>query len=198
MAPQQAAGGNAASATAGSSSASTQPERPLSPWRNSTAKQQLVDDIVSGRTRNAKNSTEVYYSRSLYQRYDLKNFQTNYRNLKKKISERRNMASAGREAYAHDLPIIHDYRSKTGQFYYSGSTVQQLLQHDVQKGNTDGLTASEVMDLRPIYKTTQGLGLRKFADHLSYKRRLHQRRLQNEEYGRRMRFVNARIEIDNH
>lgn len=173
---------------------------PPSPWRNSKAKQQLYDDILSGRTREAKSSTEVYYSRALYQRYDLKNFQTNYRNLKKMIESRRKVAETGRKAYDHDLPIILNRRAEnpSGRFYYSGSDVQQQLREDVQRGETDDKTPLEVMAMpnREVYRQRDGLSTRKFADHLAYERRLHQQRLQDKEYSRRMRFINTRIDID--
>lgn len=172
---------------------------PPTPWKNSSAKQQLYDDIMSGRTSGAKNSTEVYYSRPCYQRYELKNFQTNYGNLKRKIKARKEMANAGKKAYKNDHPLIIQHRT-TGQnarrFYYNGSIVQQQLKRDVQRGLTDGKKPAVVMASRAVYQNQSGLGVRKFSDHLSYERRLHQRRLQDDDYRDRMRFVNAEIRIE--
>lgn len=168
---------------------------PPSPWRNSTAKKQLYDDIVKGKTKGMKTSTDVYRSRPIYQRYALKNFQSNYRGLKNKIEGRMKSAEAGRKAFAHDHAIVKKHRDRHGSlFYYNGSLVQKRLKRDVQRNKTYGKTPAEVQASRPqLYQT---MPLKKFASHLWYERHLHQRNLLLEDYRERMEFVNARIDPD--
>lgn len=169
---------------------------PPSPWKKSKAKKILYDDIMSGRTALLSGPTAVYHSRPEFERYKQTNFVQNYRTLRKAIQTRRVASNAGRQAFAHDYPIILERRNQSGQFFYNGSTLERQLRHDVQRGLTDGKKPTAVRNMRQVYQN-QNVSHKQFVDFLWHERRRHQRNLQNSEYRERMRFINARIGDDN-
>lgn len=160
------------------------------PWRNSTAKKMLHDDILAGRTKN-KSAKNVFYSRPQFQRYDQKRFNTNFRNLEKALNARMKCAEDTKAAYEHDLPILQQQRDRG--FHYDGSALQKQLRIDVQQGKTYGLKPMKVRFSRPIYRQS-GLSVQAFAGFLWTERKRHERSLQSEEYRERMKFINARVD----
>lgn len=168
---------------------------PPSPWRNSRAKQQLFDDIVSRRTANMKTSTVVWKSRPIYQRYPLKNFQTNYGTMRRRIQAKVKSADMSRDAFANDFPIVRQRRQQQSRqkFFYPGSQVQQQLRRDVRAGRTDRKKPRTLFYANKIFCEQPGLSLRQFANHLHYERRLIERTILMEAYTERMQFVNAQI-----
>lgn len=139
-----------------------------------------------------KNSTAVWLSRPIYQRYPKTRFASNYGNLKRALFENQRLAAVGRQAYLHDAPVVIQRRINQGRFYYKGSAIQRQLKVDVQHGHTNGKTPAQVLASRSLYQNS-GLTSQQLSNFLSYERNLHHKRLHNEEYRQRMEFINTRI-----
>lgn len=173
-----------------STSLTTNNNDPPSPWRNSTAKKLLHDDILAGRTKD-KSAKSVFRSRPEFQRYKLSRFITNFKNLEEALNARKKSAEDTKAAYEHDLPILQRQRDQA--FHYDGSDLQKQLRLDVQQGKTDGMKPQKVRGSRPIYRQSD-LSVRAFAGFLWTERNRHERNLQSKEYNMRMKFVKAQVD----
>lgn len=194
--PTQANGNNSPQAAIENQPEPLPVDPPPTPWRNSRAKKQLFVDFVKGRNKG-KTSTQVYNSRPIYQRYNLKNFQSNYGTMKKAVQNKMEAATSSRRAYNHDIPIIRQRREQQSRFYYPDSAVQEKLRSDVRENRIGNKTPKEVLASRPVY-TQLKLSLKQFANHIHYEKRLLERTLLMQAYKERMRFINAEINPDNH
>ena len=162
---------------------------PPSPWAKSRAKKMLHDDIVQKRLQNMK-PKQIWMSNALYKKYKLENFRTNYYSLREAIKTRVTLKAKAHDAFQHDEPIILQRRQQ--KFYYPGSAVEKQLRYDVQRGFTDGKSADQVKQSRQVLRNS-GLSVPEVSNFLAYERTRHHRKLHEEEYAERMRFINATV-----
>lgn len=167
----------------------------VSPWRNSTAKKLLHDNIVSRCTTQYSGPTEIYLSRPEYQQYKKENFTSNYYTLKNAIKTREDSAAANRLAFDHDNKIITNRRNQSQSFHYNNSDMQKKLQREIQQGLHENKTPREVRTTSSIYRNQQ-VTAQQFASFLSFERSRHQQRLNSTDYRERMQFLNAPINPD--
>ena len=166
-------------------------EGPPTPWKKSNAKKQLQEDILSGRVQTWT-GPQVYFSRTIYQRYAKGRFCSNFYRLRGTVQTHLEVADVGRRAVDHDVALLDAHRVEVGGFHYNGSAIQKQLRHDVAAGYTDNKTAKQVLAFRPLYEQS-GLSIRTFSNHLFHERRRLQKRAQAEAFHERMEFVTAEI-----
>ena len=106
-------------------------------WGKSAAKKQLIKDIVDRTVTAEMDAATVYNSRPEFQKYPLKNFKTNLRNLRKSVAEGR-------------LPKPPPW---------GGSVAKELLRSDIISG-----CVVPTMDAQYVYKMRPEFQLYKFGN----------------------------------
>jgi hypothetical protein len=103
-------------------------------WKNSEEKQMLKKDILCGAVTAEMTATAVYEMHDgAYKKYDLKNFQTNYHNLRKSIKKGKAKAEDEDDILANTLKeerpsIMHPTRLGNHQWCTKHSLLICLLE----------------------------------------------------------------------
>jgi c-di-AMP phosphodiesterase-like protein len=106
-------------------------ESRVTPWRWSRAKKLLYEDINNGLC-NGKKPSEVYKTRSEYQRYEKCNFETNFRNLKKAIENEKARVASDAAAFTHDKALFAVLKVNSKPYpIWQGSSAARLLKKHV-------------------------------------------------------------------
>lgn len=125
---------------------------PLSPWRNSRAKQRLYDLLLDESSWvQLLDVEEVHASDIGFNRYPLTNFKTNFKTLKDAIEAEKDAVDFDQNAFHDEKTIGRKPLTERGYKYWDGHVAQGLLKDDVQGGATKNTTPSDLWQSRPEY-----------------------------------------------
>jgi hypothetical protein len=138
------------------------------PWANSEAKKMLIVMINDGTITEDSNVEEVYNSQQEFQKYNIRNFRTNIRNLIAAIRRREECArfdTAALETFRElhpRPPVTHgDYP------FWDTSEASRFLTFDIDNGRHLQMTPKQLRNTRQEY---QAFPLNIFRKHLHQER----------------------------
>jgi hypothetical protein len=138
----------------------------LPKWQDSDAKQQLVRDILDGKT-DGKMPKQVYEMHAEYKNYKYKNFSPNFNRLKKALKNIQDRADEDEAAFLHDETL--NLRANNKPYPRWGGTVaERLLKIDIDAGKHNTMKPRELQATRPEYSPYP---LKVFRDHVQQERR---------------------------
>ncbi len=133
----------------------------LEPWRNSRAKQLLVQDIVGGKLDGLR-PKEVHGFRLEYKERPYKTFRTNLNTLRKKYKQLENLAQEDHAYLVHDLALGRRQNSRPYP-RWQGTIAEKLLKQDIDNGRHLDMPPRELRLTRCEYLRYPG---QVFRDHI--------------------------------
>jgi hypothetical protein len=145
---------------------STQKERPLSPWRSSSAKKKLFDLFMDETSWvHTCSYYEIYARDPDFQRYKRTDFRNNSKRLWESIKKAKEAVAFDRQALTHDMQLYpRQSVTERGHVRYAGSDIERLLKLDVKEGRSKGVLPRTLWISRPEYIE---MPLHIFRDHKS-------------------------------
>lgn len=137
-----------------------------SPWKNSYAKQLLIQDLRNG-TINNMAVKEIYQSRPEYTETEWRLFSGRLKATKKQVSSSTERAKADLAAYANTMqrfPKNESGLTSSGTPRWDGLDAQRLLKQDIDIGKHTTMTANEMYNTRDEYKAFKRTV---FSDHIT-------------------------------
>ena len=124
-------------------------------WKSSKAKQLLEKDLKEGTiplTSAEMSPKIVYHQREEFRQFDYEHFRNRLNDLRKRIRDKNNRASAESAALAHDRRIhpkaTHNHR---GEPRWEGSDAERLLRLDMDQGMHKIMKPQELWSSRKEY-----------------------------------------------
>ncbi len=135
-------------------------------WKTSAAKKLLVR-LLSDESSWVHQSTsveEVYEAEPLFKLYPLKNFKTNFKNLKESMKEERDSIHFDQAAFEKERALFpRNPTTKGGNPFWDRHDAQRLMVEDVKAGRTVQMKPSVLRDTRVEY---QDFPLEVFRNHI--------------------------------
>ena len=161
-------------------------------WATSEAKRQLKKDILDGRI-EGWDPKEVYFDTERHERfykwYRRENFTTNLRTLRESITK--GLFQAKRDKIAFDA-YMASHPLDPEQVRWHGSAAQKLLRRMIRAELIDNMKPREVRAESPLFSA---FTLKKFRDHLDHEKVRHWKKMHDEEYAGRVRFLKSQINV---
>jgi hypothetical protein len=123
------------------------------PWKLSTAKETLKEEILVGNVTKETGWLDVYNSNPLYQQYETKNFRVNLRNLLISLEKKEESANWETNAVLHDR-ILHPRPQLTNRGYpfWDTSAASAFLRNDVKDGLHKTMRGDQFWRSRAAYQ----------------------------------------------
>jgi hypothetical protein len=138
-------------------------------WKNSKEKHMLKKAILRGAVTAEMTATAVYEMHDgAYKKYDLKNFQTNFYNLRKSIKKGKAKAEDEDDILSNTLKgreAAYNASNKT----WESSMARKALIADMLAGATKGKKPKEIYESRPVYQ--EEYDLKHFRDNMNKEKR---------------------------
>jgi hypothetical protein len=132
-----------------------QPRNPPPPWKKSPAKallEQLLSDESSWIHTIAR-VEEVHATEPLFQLYPLKNFKTNFKNLKDSIRQESDAVKFDEMAFSKEKELFpRNPLTKSGNLFWDRHDAQRLMAEDVKEGRTLDIKPSALQATRAEYQ----------------------------------------------
>jgi len=142
------------------------PGTKVPPWRNSPAKAQLRDGILSGRYTEAMPVEMIYGSDVIFRQYKWENFKTNLTNLRAALALTSGRAVEDAANVAADTQ--RHAAEAVGAKIWAGSEAERLLKDDINNDRHVGLFPRDLRATRPEY---QEWTLKEFREHVEQEKR---------------------------
>ena len=139
---------------------------PVKPWRNSHAKRQLEQDLLSGVVSLDKTmkGQAVREMRPCYKEFPLHQFSARLRDARKTINTKKGSTKAGITGLSTDRvafpPMTHDV---DGRRRWEGSAAKKLLKEDMKEGMHKIMRPKELWESRSEYAEFE---LKVFCNHI--------------------------------
>lgn len=166
-------------------------------WSTSEAKDILKEDIINKRIEGWRPAA-VYNDQlrhHLYKQYKYDNFVTNLRNLRKSIESLHRAADRDQNAYfAYAVlhPVVVDTpKDEQHPPRWHRSNAQSLLRQMIQGEKLENRKPREIRLSNPLFLK---YSLEQFRRHLDHEKMRHWKKMHEEEYAERVRFLKARID----
>ena len=128
---------------------------PPPPWRTSAAKA-LLERLLSDESSHIHQFTtveEVYESEPLFKLYPLKNFKTNYKNLKRSVKQERDAIQFDQAAFDREKELFpRNETTNKGNLFWDRHEAQRLMAEDVTSGRTLQMKPSALRETRAEYQ----------------------------------------------
>ena len=111
----------------------------------------LRKDILDGKT-EGKTSRQVYEMHVEYRKYEFKRFSPNYRNLVEALKKEGDRAGTDAAAYYNDLLHYKQLVPARTKPHWNTSSAKELLEDDIDAGNTDDVEPTELHASRAEYQ----------------------------------------------
>jgi hypothetical protein len=123
------------------------------PWKLSTAKEILKDEILMGNVTKETSWLDVYNSNPQYQQYETKNFRVNLKNLLISLDKKEERAIWERDAVLHDR-ILHPRSQLTNRGYpfWDTSAASGFLRDDVKDELHKTMSVDQLWRSRVAYQ----------------------------------------------
>ena len=161
-------------------------------WGTSEAKAQLKEDILCGRIDDWK-PMRVYNDPErhdrFYRYYKYENFSANLRELRKAVGK--GLGHAERDQNAFDNYKVDNPPPLGGRPRWHRSEAQKLCRQLVQTNEIAGMKPSEVRELSPLFMVCTK---KEFRDHFNHEKSRHWKKMHDEEYAMRVRFLKSTID----
>jgi hypothetical protein len=124
------------------------------PWKNSHAKKRLQELMIDPSSWiQILTEEQIHESDPLFRQYPLKNFKTNFRNLKQSIAVEQAAIKLDKRAHTSDVEKFpRNNTTERGYKFWDGHAAQLLLAEDVKQGRTMNQKPSVLQESREEYK----------------------------------------------
>jgi hypothetical protein len=129
---------------------------PPSPWRKSRAKdrlRELLTDESSWIHALSADAEQIHQSDPLFKRYPLKNFKTNFKNMKEAIKVEKSAIAFDQRALEQEKQAFaRNPITERGYYFWDRHPAQQLMAEDVKAGRTFDKKPRDLQRERPEFQ----------------------------------------------
>ncbi len=124
------------------------------PWKVSEGKKYLERELKDdGSHLHQKSIKDIHSSDNHFSVYPLKNFTTNFRNLKKRIeATRARVELDNKNVLEHKKMCLREPKTKRGYLHWNGHPAKAKLVKDVRNGTAEKMLPSKLQETRKSYK----------------------------------------------